>query len=118
MWRITNDKWQDNGDPSACPHCGAGEDRITVGLYWDFDESCWHCIICGCRVYEQVVCLMSEADIEAERVWDRICSDLDDVKSSQVIHHDRDQETTYLIHGIRSEQGGTYPDYLIKDFTL
>jgi len=118
MWITTNDKWQDNGDPSACPHCGAGADRITVGLYWDFDERCWHCIICGCRAYEQALCLMSEAEIEAERVWDRICDELDDVKDNRMIHHYRDQDTAYLKHGFRSEKAGGSQDYLMKDFTL
>ena len=61
---------------------------------------------------------MSEAEIVAERVWDRICGDLDDVKSSQMIHHYRDQDTTYLKHGIRSEKDGASQDCLMKDFTL
>src|SRR6185295_14473061 len=107
MRKTTNDKRQDNGEPSACPHCGAGGDRITVGLYWDLNECCWHCFVCGCRAYEEAVCLTSTA----ESLWDRICDDLDEVKSTQEVYHDRDQETIYSIHGASQ-------DGLMKDFSI
>jgi hypothetical protein len=100
--RITsnNDEWQYNNDPSPCPHCGAGADIMTVGLYWDFDEDCWHCIICSCRVYEQ---LATEAEINAERIWDIVCDDLDNEESSQMIQPYRDESSQ---------------DYLLQDFAL
>jgi hypothetical protein len=41
---------------------------------------------------------MSEAEIEAERAWDRICGDLDEEKKSRAIRHDRDQDSAYLKH--------------------
>jgi len=45
-------KWKENGHPPPCPHCGAGGDGVTVGLYWDYDEHFWQCIICGYRGYD------------------------------------------------------------------
>ena len=71
----------------ACPHCRAGMDEMTVGLFWDFQDHCWQCVICGYRVYEQVLRLRSAAEMVAERVWDEICDELDDEKLSQTTRH-------------------------------
>lgn len=87
MRRRTNDIWKENGHALACPHCGAGEDGVTLGLYWDYDERCWRCIICGYRGYEPVLRPKSKAEIVAERVWDEILDALDNEKNSQTTHH-------------------------------
>ncbi len=87
MRRRTNDKWIENGDPSPCPHCGAGADGVTVGLYWDLDDHCWRCIICGYRGYEPILRQKSKAEIVKERIWDEILDTLDKEKNSQTTHH-------------------------------
>jgi len=87
MKTTRNDEWEETKHALGCPHCGAGVDGATVGLYWDFDDRCWQRIMCGCRVYEQVLRLRSEAEIAAERVWDEIFDDLNDEKSGYTAHH-------------------------------
>ena len=72
MKKRKNFKSKENGRASTCPHCGAGADGITLGLYWDFDEHCWRCVICGYRGYEDVLRPKSKAEIAAERVWDDV----------------------------------------------
>jgi hypothetical protein len=47
--------WKENGHPPACPHCRTGGDGVLVGLFWDFNERCWRCVICGYRGFEGVV---------------------------------------------------------------
>lgn len=54
-------------NPLACPHCGAGEDENTIGLFWDFNEHCWHCVICGHRTYENSPGRRTLAQVVAER---------------------------------------------------
>src|SRR5437016_1111255 len=78
MRRTTNDKWKENGHVLACPHCRAGADGVTLGLYWGFDDHCWQCIICGYREYEQTSRQMSEAERVANRIWDE-CFDASDI---------------------------------------
>ena len=87
MRRTTKSNWKENGHASACPHCKAGADGVTVGLYWDFDAHCWRCFICGYRGYEEIVRPKTKAEIVAERIWDETFDDLDDEKRSQTAHH-------------------------------
>jgi hypothetical protein len=87
MRRTISDKRKKNGHALACPHCRAGVDGVTAGLYWGFQDHCWQCIICGYRAYEQVLRLRNEAEIAAEKIWDEIFDDLDDEKSGQTAHH-------------------------------
>lgn len=65
-----NGNGKEKTNPLACPHCGAGEDENTVGLFWDFNEHCWHCVICGHRVYEQTLQPKSQIGVVAETIWD------------------------------------------------
>ena len=87
MRRATNDKWKENGHALACPHCRAGEDGVTVGLYWDFDAHCWRCFTCGYRGYEQVLRQRNKAEIVAERIWDEILDALDKEENSPTAHN-------------------------------
>jgi len=77
MKRTTNYSWKENGRRPGCPHCGAGADAVTVGLYWNFEDHCWQCIICGYRGYERVQHRRSPAVIIAERLWDEVLDTLD-----------------------------------------
>ena len=99
MSRTTNDRWKENGHALACPHCRAGLDGVTVGLYWDFYDHCWQCIICGYRAYEQVLRLRSEVQIVAESVWDEIFDEMNDEKTSQTAHHYLDREKIQPVPG-------------------
>jgi len=74
-----------NGQAPACPHCGAGKDGVTLGLFWDFDEHCWRCIMCGYRGYERVLRVKSKAEIVAERIWDEVLEALDREERDQIV---------------------------------
>ena len=87
MRRPTNDKWKENGYVLACPHCRTGADGVTVGLFWDFDDHCWLCIICSYREYEKILRQRIEAERVAERIWDDFLEDLDKEKNSQTAYH-------------------------------
>ena len=87
MRRATNNGWKENGHALACPHCHAGADGATVGLYWDFDDYCWQCIICGYREYERIAHRRSKAENAAERIWDECFDALDKEGSNQTVHY-------------------------------
>jgi hypothetical protein len=78
----TNEEWQNDRDAPFCLFYCTGPERTIVSLYWDCNDHSWHCIICGCRLYKQVI---TEAEIIAERVWDMIWDDLEKERS-QIIH--------------------------------
>jgi len=40
MNKMTEHK--ETGHAAACPYCSAG-------MYWDFQDGCWLCILCGHR---------------------------------------------------------------------
>lgn len=67
---------RERNEELACPHCGAGSDGETLGLFWDFVEHCWRCIMCGYRGYE---CQRpkTNAGVMAEKEWDEINAMLD-----------------------------------------
>lgn len=69
--------WNNSGHPLACPHCGAGVDGNTLGLYWDFYEHCWRCIICGYRKYKHATQSKSKKEIEQERLLEQVMDSLD-----------------------------------------
>ncbi len=73
-----NGKGKGQANPLACPHCGAGEAENTVGLFWDFNEHCWHCVICGHRVYEQTLQPKSQIGVVAEAIWDEVLDGIDE----------------------------------------
>lgn len=73
-----NGNGRENNRALACPHCGTGGDEKTVGLYWDSDERCWRCVICGYRGYEHAIKPRAKAEIVAERLWDEILDALDE----------------------------------------
>ena len=60
---------------------------MTVGLYWEFDEHCWQCIICGYQGYEQVSRSRNKVEIVAARIWDEILDSLDKEENRQTAHH-------------------------------
>ncbi|MCC6545365.1 MAG: hypothetical protein IT392_12860 [Nitrospirae bacterium] len=68
---------KNNGRQLTCPHCGAGADGNTVGLYWDFQEYCWKCVICGYREYEHASRSKSMKELEQELLLDQIMDSLD-----------------------------------------
>jgi hypothetical protein len=76
MNRTTGHKWKENGHALACPYCSAG-------TYWDFQDCCWLCIICGYREYEQALRLRSMIEIVAEKVWDEIFDHLPALDSNR-----------------------------------
>jgi hypothetical protein len=41
-------------------------------MYWDFQDRCWLCIICGYREHEQALRLRNMVEIVSARVWDEI----------------------------------------------
>jgi hypothetical protein len=75
----------ENNHTPACLHCGAGGDEKTVGLYWDTDEHCWRCVICGYRGYEHTIRPRTKAEIIAERLWDEIVDTLDEEKEKAAL---------------------------------
>lgn len=62
----------------VCPHCGAGGDEKTVGLYWESDERCWRCVICGYRGYEHTIRSRTKTETVAESLWDQVLDALDE----------------------------------------
>lgn len=64
-------RWKKNGHLLACPHCGAGAGD-TVGIYWDFYEHCWRCIICGYREYDTTARNKSKKQLAQERMIEQI----------------------------------------------
>jgi hypothetical protein len=85
MKRTTNAGWTENRHALACPHCRAGADGMTVGLYWDFDDGCWQCIICGYREYERLP--HGVRPNAAERIWDDCFDALDKEENGQTAHY-------------------------------
>lgn len=73
-----NGNERENDHALACPHCGAGGDEKTVGLYWDSSGRCWRCIACGYRGYEHTIRPRTKAEIVAERLWDETLDALDE----------------------------------------
>jgi len=93
MSGTTDNQWTECGHLKACPHCGIGEDGVTLGPYWDFNEECWRCIICGYRAYEEALCYKSKAEIMADKLWDEVLDALDKEENSQTAHYDSDRES-------------------------
>lgn len=85
MSKKNNYNTKENGHALACPHCGAGTDRVTVGLSWDFNDHCWRCVICGYRGYEHSIKPRGKAEIVAESIWDQVLDALDKENSEQTI---------------------------------
>ena len=71
MNKTTSHKPKENGHALACPHCRAG-------MYWEFQDQCWLCILCGHRENEHLLRLKSMAEMVAVRVWEEIFDDLDE----------------------------------------
>jgi rubredoxin len=80
-----NYKWKGNGHSLTCPHCGAGADGITLGLFWDLHDRCWRCIICGYRQYKNAERPKTRNEIVAERIWDQILDALDKEDNKDLI---------------------------------
>ena len=76
MRKRKHNNWKENGHAPACPHCGAGADGVTLGLFWYFDEHCWRCIMCGYRGYKHPR-PKTRAEIVAERIWDQVLEALE-----------------------------------------
>ncbi len=73
----------------ACPHCRAGDDGQTLGLFWDETEGAWRCMLCGHRTFDRR--RMSCAEMMGERLWDRIIDLLDrETAGSQKIEAEDD----------------------------
>lgn len=73
--RVTERKTENgkgNGHLTPCPHCGAGADGATIGLFWDSIDHCWWCVTCGYRGYEHAARPRTEAETFTERLWDDI----------------------------------------------
>jgi rubredoxin len=77
MRKRKNDKWKENGHALTCPHCAAGGDGITLGLFWDCYDQCWRCLMCGYRKYKHPERPKTKAEIVAERIWDQVLDALD-----------------------------------------
>lgn len=77
--------------PNECPHCGAGADGVTVGLFWDFGDHCWRCVTCGFRVYGHALQPRTQAEIVAERIWDDLLDALDREESNLKIANSNTQ---------------------------
>jgi len=76
MTKKTSHKLKENGHTQACPYCRAG-------MYWEFQDCCWLCLICGHREHEQVLRLKNMVEIVAGKVWAEIFDNLDEEKSIQ-----------------------------------
>lgn len=83
MSKKNNCNTKENSHAIACPHCGAGTDRVTVGLSWDFNDDCWRCVICGYRGYERMIRPRTKAEVVAERLWDEILDAVDDEENEK-----------------------------------
>ncbi len=81
--KIENGK--ENGHAPVCPHCGAGRNEKSVGLYWESDDRCWRCVVCGYRGYEHAIKPRTKAEIVAESLWDQVLDALDKEKSEQIV---------------------------------
>ena len=53
-----------------CPHCHAGNNGLTVGLYWDINEEAWRCFECGHRIYEKKI--KTQAQLLEDLKWERV----------------------------------------------
>jgi len=58
------------GNLLACPHCGAGTDKMVLGLFWDSREEAWRCVLCGHRSFERM--RQTDAQLQEETLWDKI----------------------------------------------
>ncbi len=72
MRKRKSHNWKGNGHALACPHCGAGANGMTLGLFWDYYDQCWRCIMCGYREYKHTKRPRTKAEIVAERIWDEV----------------------------------------------
>lgn len=79
-----NENGKETDHALTCPHCGTGGDEKTVGLYWETDERCWRCVICGFREYEHTIGPQKKAEIVAESIWDQVLDALDKENSGQL----------------------------------
>lgn len=77
MSKKNNCNTKENNHALACPHCGAGADRSTVGLFWDSNEDCFRCVICGYRGHEQKLQPKTQALIASENIWDQLMEAID-----------------------------------------
>lgn len=67
--------------PLSCPHCRAGEDGNSVGLFWDLNEKAWRCISCGHRSYERKQ--RTQAQLLEELVWDQVLESMDPLEKKE-----------------------------------
>ena len=72
MRKRNNGNGIEKGYSLACPHCHAGADGVTLGLYWAFNEHCWRCVICGYREFERARRPSTRTEIIAEKLWDEV----------------------------------------------
>jgi rubredoxin len=77
MRKRKSDNGKRNRQALVCPHCGAGADGVTLGLFWDLHDHCWRCIMCGYREYKHTERPRTKAEIVAERIWDEILDTLE-----------------------------------------
>jgi hypothetical protein len=52
---VANVRLKTKNDRLICPHCRSGNDGRTLGLFWEFGECCWRCVICGYRSFVDFV---------------------------------------------------------------
>ena len=83
MRRMINNTREENGQTMHCPHCGAGADGATVGVYWSSKDLCWKCVICGYRKYR--LQQRKKTEVRNEKIWDEIFDAIDEEESSQTI---------------------------------
>jgi len=76
---------QKNGQ-LICPHCRAGEDEISLGLFWDLSEKAWRCIACGHRSYERRP--KTQAQLLEDLVWDRVLESLEPIEPKEEVEED------------------------------
>jgi Zn ribbon nucleic-acid-binding protein len=59
MKRKLNPRGVSGNGYRACPHCRSGSDKGTLGLFWEVQERCWRCVICGYRHFGNPVAARS-----------------------------------------------------------
>lgn len=76
-------------DPLTCPHCGAGKDGITLGLFWDSRERSWRCLICSHRTFERRK--RSQAEILEDMMWDRVLAAFDQEEEANRLQDEEEE---------------------------
>ena len=65
MARLASIKRKETGHAAACRYCRGG-------MYWDYQERCWLCILCGYREHNKSLKLKRMAEVVTARVWNEI----------------------------------------------